>query len=87
MILATGKRLVVQEVNLQKEEPKSLLIIPRDKDHVHAQIVAIGNEVDQKLCAGDIVILQHSTGLQIKIDDTEYLSIADNQILAILRDE
>lgn len=86
MIKACAKRLVVIELEDQ-EQPHSFLIVPKKKEQVRAQIVAMGTEVDQNLDIDDVVFLPADTGIELEIDGERYLSIAENQILAALKEE
>lgn len=85
MILAVGKRLVVEEIIPEPKKSPSGLIIPSQKEEVKAIVVAVGSEVDGNVDKGDIVILPHETGIEIKIEQKNYLSIIENQILAVIR--
>lgn len=86
MIKACAKRLVVIELE-EQEQPKSFLIVPKKKEQVRAQIVAMGTEVDQNLDIDDVVFLPPDTGIELEIDGERYLSISENQILAALKEE
>lgn len=86
MIKACAKRLVVIELE-EQEQPKSFLIVPKKKEQVRAQIVAMGTEVDQNLDIDDVVFLPADTGIELEIDGERYLSISENQILAAIKEE
>jgi len=83
MIKSCAKRLVVIELE-QKEEKKSVLILPSKQDQVRAIIIAKGSEVDKNLNEGDIVYLPMDTGIHVDIEGQKLLSISENQILAVL---
>jgi co-chaperonin GroES (HSP10) len=81
MIKACSKRLIVAEIE-EKEEKKSVLILPTQRDQVRAVVVSVGSEVDKNIKTGDIVYLPLDTGIQVEIWGQEMLSITENQILA-----
>lgn len=82
MMKACAKRLIVCEIE-EKEEKKSVLIIPQKRDQVRASVICTGSEVDKNVEVGDIVYLPNDTGIHIEVNGCQYLSISENQILAI----
>jgi len=85
-IAAAGKRIVVQIIPQEEKPQKGILLIEREKKELHAVVIAVGSEVDKNVQEGDIIILPGESGVLINIDDEIYFSIADNQVLAILKD-
>lgn len=86
MIGAVGKRLVVREI-VEHDEKVGNLILNKRKDQVRAEVMSFGSEVDKSISLHDIVILPPETGIQIKINGEDYLSINENQILATWQDK
>jgi co-chaperonin GroES (HSP10) len=86
MIIAAGKRLVVKEL-VEQEVSKGGLILPNKRDQVRACVISAGTEVDREIKADDIVYLPPDTGIEIKIEGEDYLSIVENQILAVIRED
>jgi len=87
MIAACGKRLIVKEVK-DKKETKGILILPtQKKDQIFAEIVAYGKEVDMPLNVGDFVIIFNDSGVPFEVDGVEYISMLENQVLALWRGE
>lgn len=86
MIAACGKRLIVKE-KIQEKDPKSLLIIPQKKDQIFAKIIAFGKEVDMPLQIGDFVIIFNDSGVPFEVEGKEYISILENQVLALWKEE
>jgi co-chaperonin GroES (HSP10) len=87
MILAAAKRLVVKEIVSDEVPQKGLLILPTKKEQVLAVVVATGIEVDQQIKPNDLLYLPDNTGIPLEIEGEEYLSIVENQILAIVRED
>lgn len=87
MIKAVGKRLIVQEIELKKEEKKGVLIIPGQKEQMTVRVVAIGSEVDKNVELHDILFLPWETGIPVEVNGEVFLSVNENQILAAWRDK
>lgn len=82
MIKALGKRVIVKVVDIKPKTP-ALLILPDGKDLITASVICFGEDVDASLTCGDIVYLHPHTGTEVKIKGENYLSIHEEQILAV----
>ncbi len=82
MIKAVGKRLLVQVIE-DTSDKKGFLIVPSEKKNFTALVVAIGGEVDKNIDVGDVVHLLHDTGMPVSVNGFEYLSIVENQVIAV----
>lgn len=86
MIKAFGKRIIVEEVEIEVKK-SSLLILPDKKSHITARVVTYGSEVDSNIDIGDIVYLLTETGVPVNIGGSDYLSIIESQVIAAWKDK
>jgi co-chaperonin GroES (HSP10) len=84
MIRAIGERVVVERIELS-EPQKGVLILERKRENVTARVVAMSDDSAVRL--GDIVYIQENAGVEVEISGQKYLSLHENQILAVWRDE
>lgn len=82
MIKAVGKRLLVQVID-DASEKKPFLIVPSERKNFRALVTAIGSEVDKEIMVGDVVHLLHDTGMPVSVNGFDYLSIVENQVIAV----
>jgi len=87
MIKASANRLIVRDIELEKApESTKILILPKNKQNVMAEVIATGKEVDYNIGEGDMVLILHDTGIPVEIEGIQYLSITESQILAIIQE-
>jgi co-chaperonin GroES (HSP10) len=82
-IKACAKRIIVREIE-QKDESKSILILPSKKDFIYCEVWARGSEVDLKVEILDIIIVMSDSGIEFEIGSEKFLAITENQVIAIL---
>lgn len=84
MIKAVGKRLVVKEIKEEEPEKKNVIITVSGKERFKAEVIAMGTEVDCYVSHRDIVILAAHTGNPFQHEGENYLTIFEDQILAVI---
>lgn len=82
-IKSVGKRLIVKEIKSSEEE-KKLIITVSPNEPIRAQVICCGSDVDSLIHDDNIVILPARTGSTVEIDGEKYLSIYEDQILAVI---
>ncbi len=100
MAVATKKRLkplgsrVVVKALEREEMTKSGIVLPdtAKEKPVEGEIIAVGpggydkhgNKVEMTLKVGDRVLFQKYSGTEFKLDDEEYLVLAQDDVLALV---
>ena len=82
MIKAVGKRLIVKTIEEEKDEKKIIIQVSTNKPF-KAEVIAIGSDVDEQVVEGNFVILPPQIGTPVEIEGVKYLSVYEDQILAI----
>lgn len=80
-----GDRLVLKQV-VAEETTKSGIVLPgqtKEKPQ-EATIVAVGSGVKEELNVGDTVVYSKYSGTNVKVDDTEYIIVKEEDVLAVL---
>ncbi len=78
---------VLLKVLEQAEKTSSGIILPdtaKEKTQ-KAEVVEIGDSKDIKVKTGDVVIYDKYAGIQIKEDNTEYLIVKNEEIVAVIK--
>ncbi|MFD1427037.1 chaperonin GroES [Kroppenstedtia sanguinis] len=92
MIKPLGDRVVLQAIE-QEEKTASGIVLPetaKEKPQ-EGKVVAVGSgryengqKVDLEVKEGNRVIFSKYAGTEVKVGDTEYLILRENDILAVL---
>lgn len=86
VIKSCGKRLIVKRLE-EKAKPGQLIIPRAGEDSAQAIVIAKGSDVSSNIDVGDIVILQTRAGVPLKINQMQFDSIIEHEILAIIPPE
>lgn len=86
MIKSAGKRLVVIEIEPEEVKKETLIIFTNKEEQMRVRVIAAGCEVDNNIQVGDVLCLPSQTGIPVLINGENYLSIAENQILAAYKE-
>lgn len=81
-----GDRVLVK-MEKEEEKTKSGLYIPetaQEKTQV-AEVVAVGDDEEIKVKAGDRIMFDKYAGTSIKIDDVDHLILSMGDILAVVK--
>lgn len=87
-----GDRLVLKKQEKEEEKTFSGIVLPSSAKEapVYAKVIAIGSEVEEdekmkgNIKVGDKVIYSKYSGTEIKLDDTEYILVKYEDILAVV---
>lgn len=83
-----GERLVLKKSDDKKEEmTKSGIVLPSSAKEapVYAEVVAVGSEVkSDTVKVGDKVIYSKYAGTDVKLEDTEYIVVKFEDVLAVI---
>ena len=91
-LVPLGDRVVLKQVEAE-ETTKSGIVLPGQAQEKpqQAEVVAVGpggvvdgKEVKMEVVVGDKVIYSKYSGTEVKMDDTEYIIVKQNDILAIV---
>ncbi|MBA3679323.1 co-chaperone GroES [Candidatus Saccharibacteria bacterium] len=85
MISPLADRLVLQQVDSQ-ETTASGIILPDSAKEKPAEgtVIAIGKDVEE-VHVGDTVLYGQYGPTEVKVDDTEYLIVKEEDVLAIIK--
>ena len=92
-LVPLGDRVVLKQVEAE-ETTKSGIVLPGQAQEKpqQAEVVAVGpggvvdgKEVKMEVVVGDKVIYSKYSGTEVKMDDTEYIIVKQNDILAIVK--
>lgn len=84
-----GARVLVKAIESDSKTPSGLVLPETAKEKPQEGIVeAIGSEQDMMtdLAAGDKVLFERYSGTQVKLNGDEHLILAEDEILARIRD-
>ena len=83
-----GERLVLKKTDDKKEEmTKSGIVLPSSAQEapVYAEVVAVGSGVEgDTVKVGDKVIYSKYAGTDVKLEDTEYIVVKFEDVLAVV---
>lgn len=82
MIQAIGNRLVVKEI-MKEHKPGQLILTTGTDSQIKAMVIAKGSDVDDNVNVGDVVYIRKLGGVPLNIDDDEYLSVVQHEIMAV----
>lgn len=92
-LVPLGDRVVLKELKAE-ETTKSGIVLPGQAQEKpqQAEVVAVGpgtvedgKEVKMEVSVGDKVIYSKYAGTEVKMDDTEYIIVRQNDILAVVK--
>ena len=87
-----GDRVVIKQLKAE-EKTKSGIVLPSNAKEKpqEAEVIAVGpggvvdgKEVKMEVKPGDKVIYSKYAGTEVKLDETEYIIVRQNDILAIV---
>ena len=87
MIQAVGKRIIAHKWEEKLPKGTLLLIAPDRNQPPFVQVIAVGSEVGYAVDVGDLLILQPFAGFTFEVDGQEYISLSEDEILALIREE
>lgn len=80
-----GERVVIQRLEHDQKTASGIVIPGASKEKPQiAQVLEVPNQDDLKVKVGDKVIYKQYSGTEVNIDDTEYIVIDLENILAIV---
>ena len=87
-----GDRLVLKKQEKEEEKTFSGIVLPSSAKEapVYAEVLAIGSEVEEdekmkgNIKVGDKVIYSKYAGTEIKLEDTDYILVKYEDILAVI---
>ncbi len=92
-LVPLGDRVVLKQLEAE-ETTKSGIVLPGQAQEKpqQAEVIAVGpggtvegKEVKMEVEVGDKVIYSKYAGTEVKIDETEYIIVKQNDILAIVK--
>src|SRR5215212_7249610 len=84
-----GERALVKMVEREEQEPGGIVLPDTAKKKPQtAEVIEVGKfENGIKVGAGDVVVLRKYAGVEIKLDDEEYLIVDAEGLLGAVEDE
>lgn len=87
MLQATGKKLIVSHPDDKVELSKGGIAIPEVAMESYAptvqcSVISVGPQVEEQFVAEDSVYIRRGMGTSVKINDTKYLIVTEEQIIA-----
>ncbi len=92
-LVPLGDRVVLKQLEAE-ETTKSGIVLPGQAQEKpqQAEVIAVGpggmvdgKEVKMEVSVGDKVIYSKYAGTEVKMDDTEYIIVRQNDILAVVK--
>lgn len=92
-LVPLGDRVVLKQLEAE-ETTKSGIVLPGQAQEKpqQAEVIAVGpggmvdgKEVKMEVSVGDKVIYSKYAGTEVKLDDTEYIIVRQNDILAVVK--
>ena len=91
-LVPVGDRVVLKQIEAE-ETTKSGIVLPGQAQEKpqQAEVIAVGpggvvdgKEVKMEVSVGDQVIYSKYSGTEVKIEETEYIIVKQNDILAVI---
>jgi chaperonin GroES len=86
-----GERVVIQLLEAEEKTASGIVLPSSAKEQPqYAEVVAIGAEIEQddekkgSIAVGDKVIYSKYSGMEVKLNDTEYTIVKYSDILAVV---
>ncbi len=84
MLKPLADRVVAQKIEQKTKTASGLYLTPKSQETpTGAKVVAIGPDV-KTIKKGDQIVFKEYASTEVKIDNTEYLIIKEEDVLAIL---
>ena len=88
---AVGERLLAQRLTFNggvDQLESGLFVVKNEKDHydeaMMLRVVAVGSQVDHDVAPGDVVITRGMAGSDVKYDGVMYISLHNDDLLAVV---